>query len=61
MTLGSTSWSQSLSYCPTITYSLVDSTLTTTADSIFSISGTSVIVSTTSTAKVGTYIINVKG
>jgi hypothetical protein len=64
MTLGSTSgWSQNIPSptCAALTYTLVNQADSTTADSIFSISGTSIKVNTNSYLKVGTYNLNLIG
>jgi hypothetical protein len=39
VSLGSTSWSKDISYCPSITYEIIDTATSTTADSIFYFSG----------------------
>lgn len=62
MTLGTAAFTSSDAGCPGVVYSLlVSGTASTTADSIFSMSGTDVEVSTSSVSKVGSYTIDLKG
>jgi hypothetical protein len=60
MSLGTLSWTRSLTYCPSITYSIVTST-GTTADTIFYITGSIIYVNTALSSKTGTYNLQIKG
>ena len=60
-TLGTAAFTSSDPLCPGISYTLLISGTTTTADSIFSLSGTQVKVQTSSLAKVASYTIDLKG
>jgi hypothetical protein len=59
--LGSLTWTLNLSYCPSITYSLIDTTTGTTPDSIFSINSNVAYVNTNYLTKRGTYSLKVVG
>jgi hypothetical protein len=60
LSLGTLTWTRSLTYCPSITYSIVTS-VGAAADSIFYITGTTVYVNTALTSKTGTYSLQIKG
>lgn len=59
--LGTTGFSQSISYCPTIQYTFIDTGTGTTPSSIFSIVGSNIQVYSNSPIDIGTYNLALTG
>jgi hypothetical protein len=60
MSLATISWSSNLSYCPSISYSVVDSS-GNTADSIFYMTNNVLYVDTNTDSKIASYSLQIKG